>query len=41
MVGVSARGVVKRSMYGMMYAVENGWVGDEIELILEIEAIRQ
>ena len=40
-VGVSARGMVKRSMYGMMYAVENGWVGDEIELIIEVEAIRQ
>ena len=40
-VGVSARGTVKRSEYGMMYAVENGWVGDEIELIIEIEAIRE
>ncbi|MCR9255067.1 MAG: YceI family protein [Alphaproteobacteria bacterium] len=39
--GISARGTVKRSEFGMMYAVENGWVGDEIELIIEIEAIRQ
>jgi len=25
----------------MTYGVENNWVGDEIELILEFEAIRQ
>ena len=40
-VGVSARGTVKRSDFGMMYAVENGWVGDEVELTIEFEAIRQ
>lgn len=40
-VGVSARGTVVRSQYGMTYAVENGWVGDEIDLMLEFEAIRQ
>lgn len=40
-VGVSARGTVIRSQYGMTYAVDNGWVGDEIELLLELEAIRQ
>jgi polyisoprenoid-binding protein YceI len=39
--GVSARGSFKRSAYGMTYAVDNGWVGDEIELILEFEARRQ
>jgi len=39
--GISARGTVKRSEFGMTYAVDNGWVGDEIELIIEIEAIRQ
>ena len=39
--GVSARGSFKRSAYGMNYAVANGWVGDEIELILEFEARRQ
>ncbi len=39
--GVSARGVFKRSDYGMNYAVENGWVGDEVHLIIEFEAIRQ
>jgi polyisoprenoid-binding protein YceI len=39
--GVSARGSFRRSDFGMMYAVDNGWVGDEVELILEFEAIRQ
>lgn len=39
--GVSARGSFKRSAFGMNYAVENGWVGDVIELILEFEAQRQ
>ena len=39
--GISARGSFKRSAFGMNYAVENGWVGDEIELIIELEAIRQ
>lgn len=39
--GVSARGSFKRSDYGMTYAVDNGWVGDEVRLIIEFEAIRQ
>lgn len=39
--GVSARGSFKRSAYGMNYAVDNGWVGDEVELIIEFEAVRQ
>jgi polyisoprenoid-binding protein YceI len=39
--GVSARGSFKRSAYGINYAVANGWVGDEIPLIIEFEAIRQ
>lgn len=39
--GVSARGSFLRSAYGMDYSVENGWVGDEVELIIEFEAIRQ
>lgn len=39
--GVSARGRFKRSEFGMNYAVDNGWVGDEVELILEFEAQRQ
>lgn len=40
-VGVSVRGTVKRSEFGMTYAVENGWVGDDIEVLIEFEAIRQ
>lgn len=39
--GVSARGSFKRSAFGMNYAVDNGWVGDEVELILEFEARRR
>jgi polyisoprenoid-binding protein YceI len=39
--GVSARGSFKRSAFGMNYAVANGWVGDEVALIIEFEAIRQ
>ena len=36
--GVSARGSFRRSDFGMNYAVKNGWVGDEVELIIEFEA---
>lgn len=39
--GVSARGSFKRSAYGMNYAVANGWVGDDVELIIEFEAVRK
>jgi len=39
--GVSARGTFFRSEHGMTYAVENGWVGDDVELIIEFEARRQ
>ncbi|MDP3252784.1 MAG: YceI family protein [Hydrogenophaga sp.] len=39
--GVSARGSFKRSTYGMNYAVANGWVGDEVPLIIEFEAVRK
>ena len=39
--GVSARGSFKRSAFGMNYAVANGWVGDEVALIIEFEAIRK
>lgn len=39
--GVSARGSFKRSAYGMNYGVDKGWVGDEVELIIEFEARRQ
>ncbi len=40
-VGVSARTVVKRSLWGSTYAVENGWVADEIPIRIELEAIRE
>lgn len=36
--GVSARGTVQRSAYGMNYGVANGLVGDTIDLIIEAEA---
>jgi len=38
--GISARGTVIRSQYGMNYAVDNGLVGDEVQLIIETEAMR-
>jgi len=40
-VGVSARGSFKRSEFGMTYGVDNDWVGDTVELMIEIEAIRR
>jgi polyisoprenoid-binding protein YceI len=39
--GVSARGSFKRSAYGMRYGVENGWVGDEVSMIIEFQAQRR
>ena len=39
--GVSARTRIKRSDFGMTYGVVNGWVGDEVEVIIELEAKRQ
>ena len=39
--GVSARGTLKRSAFGMRYGVDNGWVGDEVEIIIELEARRR
>lgn len=38
--GLTARGTVKRSDFGMSYGVENGLVGDEVDLIIEAEAMR-
>jgi polyisoprenoid-binding protein YceI len=40
-IGLSVRGAFKRSDYDMSYAVANGWVGDKIELIIELEANRE
>ena len=39
--GASATTTVKRSEFGSTYAVENGWVADEIPVRIEIEAIRE
>ncbi len=39
--GVSARGQLQRSDYGMDYGVANALVGDTVELIIETEANRQ
>lgn len=39
--GISARTTIQRSEWGMTYGVENGLVGDEVELIFEFEAIQR
>ena len=39
--GASLRGTIERSEYGMTYALEDGDVGDEVDIILEFEARRQ
>lgn len=39
--GFSARGSFDRSDFGMTYGVADGLVGDEVELIIELEAQRQ
>jgi len=39
--GISARGTIRRSEYGMNYALKDNLVGDEIDLIIEFEARRQ
>ncbi len=39
--GISARGKFRRSEWGVMYGTDNGWVGDEVQLIIELEGIRQ
>lgn len=38
--GLSARGSLMRSDWGMSYAVENGLVDDEVRLVIETEAMR-
>ena len=39
--GVSAKGMVRRSAFGSTYALEGGLVGDEVEIVIEAEAIQQ
>jgi polyisoprenoid-binding protein YceI len=38
-VGLSARGSLMRSDYGMDYGVANGLVGDQVDIIIEVEGI--
>jgi polyisoprenoid-binding protein YceI len=38
-IGLSARGTITRSDHGMTYATQNDIVGDEIDLIIEFEAM--
>jgi polyisoprenoid-binding protein YceI len=38
--GVSLRGSLKRSEFGMTYGVADGLVGDEVEIVVELEARR-
>lgn len=38
--GVSARGRLARSDFGMSYGVADGLVGDEVEILIELEARR-
>lgn len=38
-VGLSARGTLMRSDWGMEYGVANGLVGDAVEILIEVEAI--
>ena len=39
--GISARGQINRSDWGMSYGIAEGWVGDEVELIIETQALRE
>lgn len=38
--GVSARGTLKRSEFGMTYGVADNLVGDDVEIVIEFEARR-
>lgn len=39
--GISARTTLQRSRWGMTYGVANRMVGDDVELLFELEALRQ
>jgi polyisoprenoid-binding protein YceI len=39
--GISARGAIRRSEWGLLYGTDNGWVGNDVQLIIELEGIRQ
>jgi len=38
--GVSAKGSLNRSEFGMTYGVADGLVGDRVDIIIEFEAVR-
>jgi len=40
-IGISARGSILRSEWGMTYGIAYGLVGDEIEIMIEAELIRE
>lgn len=39
-IGIDATTTIRRSDFGMTYGVENDWVGDEVEIVLGLEAKR-
>lgn len=39
--GVTMTTTLQRSNFGMTYAVDNGWVGDDVDVTIAFEAIRQ
>lgn len=38
--GISATGSLNRSAFGMAYGVDNGLVGDQVDIVIETEAMR-
>lgn len=40
-IGISARGSLKRSEFGMSYGVADGLVGDQVDILIEFEARRK
>lgn len=39
--GVSVRGSIQRSQWGMNYGIEGGMVGDAVQLLIELEAMAE
>lgn len=39
--GISARGTLRRQLWGMTYGVADGMVGDDVQILIEAELIRQ
>lgn len=40
-IGIDATATFKRSDFGMTYGVDGNWVGDEVRIVIGMEAIRQ